>query len=170
MSSNIISIFSINSIDCMQDYNKTTQCSLTNRMEELTVSKSLHEDYLWDRPSPIWVVSNASKSQTPTERMQGLARAKTVHADYRPCRSVETVICPATKRAVVSARIEELSNLKRGKLNSGKEKWEEWGQPAWDISRAARSAVASEHLERLSLAKVTLIYICTNCIYGGILN
>ena len=126
-------------------------------MEELTVSKSLHRDYLWDRPSPIWEVSKASQTHTPTGRVQQLARAKTVHADYRPCRRVETVVSPSTKRAVVSARIEELSNLKRGRLNGGKESWEEWGQPAWDISRAAKSAVASELLERLSVAKVTFI-------------
>ena len=136
-------------------------------MEELTVSKSLHQDYLWDRPSPIWDVSRASQTHAPSGRVQDLARAKTVHAEYRPCRSVETVISSSTKRAVASDRIEELSNLKRGKQKGGKETWEEWGQPAWEISRGARIAVATEHLERLSLAKVT--YYISKCVYSWVL-
>ena len=126
-------------------------------MEELTVPKSLHSNYLWDRPSPIWDVSTASQAHTPTGRIQELARAKTVHMEYRPCRSVETVISHATKQAVASTRIDELSNLKRGKLKGGKERWEEWGQPAWDISSAAKSAVATEHLDKLSVAKVSYL-------------
>ncbi|KAI6646396.1 Testicular haploid expressed gene protein-like [Oopsacas minuta] len=138
-----------------KNYNQTTQCCLTNRMEELTVPKSLHPNYLWDRPSPIWDVSRSSKTHTPTGRIEKLARAKTVHIEYRPCRSVETVVSSATKRAVVSARIEELSNLKNRKLKSGKERWEEWGQPAWEISKAATKTVASEHLEKLSVAKTS---------------
>ena len=128
---------------------------LTNRMEELTVPKSLHQNYLWDRPSPIWDVSRSSQAHTHTGRIQELARSKTVHMEYRPCRSVETVISHATKRAVASARIDELFKLKRGKLKGGKERWEEWGQPAWEISSAAKSAVATDHLDKLSVAKVS---------------
>ena len=147
----------VDNITYCQDYTKTTRCSLTNRMEELTKPKSLHNEYSGDRPSPIWDVSTASRTHTPTLRTFDLARAKTMHMEYRPCRSVETAICPAAKRAVASARIERLSNPKKDKRSGGEERCEEWGQPAWNISRSAKNATATEHLENLAVAKVSSI-------------
>lgn len=136
----------------VKDYTQTTTPQLTKRGKELALPKELHANYLGDRPSPIWTVTIPPKNHTSSERTESLAQSKLVHNDYRPCRTVETVITSTALRAVSSARVRDLSHPKSG---SGvpQHTLEEWGQPAWEISGAAKNAIPSGQLDQLANPK-----------------
>ena len=64
------------------------------------------------RASPIWHVSHAACSAPVAPRIGDLAQHKTVHRDYQPRRSVETIIPRPALLTSASGRLESLAAAK----------------------------------------------------------
>ena len=69
---------------------------LTPRQEQLTTCRRLHKDYEPERLSPMWPIDQTTLTAVCTPRLRSLARPKSAHPEYQPCRPVSTAMyyCP----------------------------------------------------------------------------
>lgn len=101
------------------------------------------------RSSPIWQVSQTAKTAEERELTLRLAHAKRCHPDYRPGREVPWSVSEPAKRAVTSARTEQLARPKTRQDGLIRE-------PTWRVSSASMRTVASARVQELSKAKQTV--------------
>jgi len=132
-----------------------TQSVLSERQSQLVYSKQLHKDYVGDRPSAIWPVSEAAMKATASGRVETLSEPKALHKDYQPCRQVQTVVSEAAMKTEPSQRMEALAQPKTYaplKIKSNSEwDWSEWES---DLTEAAKNATASDRVLVLSNPKL----------------
>ena len=81
---------------------------------------------------------------SPSERLVYLSQHKKFHADYKPCRPVQTTVSLAAQRAFASERIEDLSAAKKRPTIVERE---------WIIKKGALTSRASQRVQKLSHAK-----------------
>ena len=108
------------------------------------------------RPSPIWVVQDAAKRAVASAKIESLAEHKILHKDFRPQKSVFTVVSKAAMKCEPSQRTEFLSRAKTYnelpiKPNS---QWD-WGEWELDIPEPAKNAEASDKIVMLSRPKAS---------------
>jgi len=134
--------------------NVATVFALTARTETLSEPKKRHSEYKGDRPSPIWVVSDAAKSAVASTRVETLAEEKAVHKDFKGEKSVYTVVSKAAKNCEPSERIEFLARAKTyNELPIKSDSQWDWGEWESDIPEAAKNGEASERVSMLSRPK-----------------
>ncbi|XP_059847147.1 sperm microtubule associated protein 2 isoform X2 [Hypanus sabinus] len=112
----------------------------------------MKSSHLWDYPYWDNEISEATKSYSPSERIQKLAKPKGDYAGYILNRSLEEPISESTLNYSASERIQELA---KPKIYTALAKIEN----PFTVSEAAKKAVASPRLEKLAIAiprKVTL--------------
>ena len=127
---------------------------LTQRLAELTHSKTLHKDYMGDRPSPIWSIKPSVLNAVPSTRICSLSRPKTAHPMYEPPKGVMTMIPPAALRATASAHVHKLSRHKTyPPLHIMEHSEWDWGEWPTTIPQGALHATASGRVEDLSAPK-----------------
>lgn len=118
----------------------------------ISVSFSLlrRESYIFScgRSSPIWHVSDAAKTAEERERSLRLATPKRAHPSYQPEREVPWIVTEPAKRAVTSARVEQLARPKTRQDGLIRE-------PTWRVSSASRRTVASARVQELAKPKQT---------------
>ena len=125
---------------------------LSPRLEELTHSKTLHKDYLGDRPTPIWTIKPSVLSAMPSTRICNLSRPKTAHPMYEPPKEVKTVIPHAALRGRASARVHHLSRHKTyPPLHIMEHSEWDWGEWPTTIPQTALHAATSDRVEELSV-------------------
>lgn len=134
---------------------QSTKSVLSDRQAQLVYSKQLHKDYVGDRKSAIWPVSEAAMKATASQRLETLSEAKALHRDYQPCQQVQRLVSEAAMKAEPSQRTEFLAQPKtyaplKIKSNSDWD-WSEWES---DLTEAAKSATASERVLVLSNPKM----------------
>ncbi|XP_074617582.1 uncharacterized protein LOC141876735 [Acropora palmata] len=105
---------------------------------------NVFRDFSIGRSSPIWKVSNAALKASPNERLIHLSQPKRFHADYEPCRPVQTDISIAAQKASPTERTEQLSLPKQRPDIVERE---------WTITRGALSTRASKRMQELAQAK-----------------
>lgn len=137
-----------------KDYSTTTKIVTTQRVDELSTPKKLHPDYVGDRPSPQWEVSEAACIATPSQRVEQLAKPKKVHPSYRPCKPVMTVISDNALFALPTNRIKQLAEPKTyPELNIKADSEWDWSEWKSDLVTMAEGAKASERVEYLARPK-----------------
>ena len=126
----------------------------TQRIDELATPKKLHRDYVGDKPSPTWEVSEAACTAMPSPRVEQLAEPKKFHPSYQPCKSVMTMIADDTLFALPTNRLKELAKPKTNPELKIKEE-SEWDWSEWksDLTAAAKSAKSTERVEHLARPK-----------------
>lgn len=126
----------------------------TQRVDDLATPKKLHRDYVGDRPSPQWEVSEAACMTQPSPRVMELAEPKKVHPSYQPCKPVMTLISDNALFSLPTNRIKQLAEAKTYpelKIKTDSEwDWDEWKS---DIPEAAKNAKATERIEHLARPK-----------------
>lgn len=126
----------------------------TQRVDELSTPKKLHPNYVGDRPSAQWEVSDAACMATPSLRVEELAKPKKVHPSYRPCKPAMTVISDTALFALPTNRVKQLAEPKTFpelKIKGDSEwDWSEWRS---DLTTAAKTAKATERVEYLARPK-----------------
>ncbi|XP_048589939.1 testicular haploid expressed gene protein [Nematostella vectensis] len=133
---------------------QATTPALSERQAELCKSKSMHKDYVGDRPTPIWTVSEAAKSASATERVETLANPKSTPKDYEPCRQVQSIVSEAAQNATPSERIEMLAKSKSyAPLNIKPNSEWDWSEWESDLTEAAKLANCSERVSTLANPK-----------------
>ena len=94
-------------------------------------------------------MSEAAKTVEERERSMRLAQAKKCHPQYQPEREVPWNVSEPAKRAVSSARVEQLARPKTRQDGLIRE-------PTWRVSSASRRTVASARVQELAKPKQTV--------------
>ena len=126
----------------------------TQRVDELATPKKLHREYVGDRPTPTWEVSEAACMATPSARVEQLAEPKKFHPSYKPCKPVMTALADSTLFALPTNRLKHLAQPKTSPELKIKEE-SEWDWSEWksDLTAAAKSAKPTERVEYLARPK-----------------
>lgn len=122
-----------------------------SHFELIWLSFFSREAYIFScgRSSPIWHVSEAAKTAEERDRSLRLATPKKTHHQYQPERVVPWIVSEPAKRAVSSARVEQLARPKTRQDGPVRE-------PTWRVSSASRRTVASARVQELAKAKQTV--------------
>ena len=115
-------------------------CFVANHRKQHNVFR----DFTIGRSSPVWNVSNAAMKASPKERLVRLSQPKQFHADYEPCRPVQTTVSLAAQKASASERTENLSIPKKRPVIVERE---------WTINKGALSSRTTERVHELAHAK-----------------
>lgn len=94
-------------------------------------------------------MSEAAKTVEERERSMRLAQAKKCHPHYQPEREVPWIVSEPAKRAVSSARVEQLARPKTRQDGLIRE-------PTWRVSSASKRTVASARVQELAKPKQTV--------------
>lgn len=126
----------------------------TQRVDELASPKKLHPDYVGDRSSPKWDVSEAACKGTPSPRVKELAEPKKVHPSYQPCKPVMTMISDNTLFALPTNRVKQLAEPKTyPELKITEDSEWDWSQWKSNLTEAAKNAKATERVDYLARPK-----------------
>ncbi|XP_046858402.1 testicular haploid expressed gene protein-like isoform X2 [Xenia sp. Carnegie-2017] len=131
----------------------TTTANLSSRLKQISQSKTLSPEYEGDRPSPIWQVSAAAKLAKPSVRLGTLSKSKVFHQDYKPPKSVYSVVSDAAISARPSARVDSLAKPKNSSAlptNQSLWDWSEWDSA---VTEASKLASPSDHILSLATPK-----------------
>jgi len=132
------------------------ETNLTPRLEELSRHRPIHPNYIGDRDTPIWDVTEGTLMAEPSSRLIDLSYPRPVHQDYKYERSVFTTVPEAAMKAPCTPRLDALSAPKPHKIwaNSKDTVSEgEFNAPIWLVTDSARNARCSPRIETLSEAK-----------------
>ncbi|XP_076805412.1 sperm microtubule associated protein 2-like [Clavelina lepadiformis] len=129
---------------------------ISPRLEQLIKSKTIHKEFLPDRPSPIWNVNKSALTYPEKERLKQLAQHKKFHPDWQPEQSVHTSVSDSAQKFVSTKRLLDLSRPKQYDplLVKSNSSWD-WGEWKSDIPKESLSHVASGRLEQLAEPKET---------------
>jgi len=128
----------------------------TSRVDELSTPKQLHRDYVGDRPSSMWGVTEAAATARPSERVKALAEPKNTHPLYQPCKPVKTIISDNALKTHPSNRIQQLAEPKTfPELQIKRDSEWDWSEWKCDLTAGAMQAKASERVEVLARPKTT---------------
>ncbi|XP_066911187.1 sperm microtubule associated protein 2-like isoform X1 [Clytia hemisphaerica] len=131
-----------------------TKFALSERLEQLVQPKPRHKEWMGDRPTPIWLVSQGAKSANASGRVQSLAEPKRHHRDFEPSKPVYSIVSNAAKSASANERIETLAKAKSYQELPIKPDscWDysEWNS---DVSKAALKHNATDRTQQLSNPK-----------------